>query len=209
MFRPTLHEWTTDLEQIGAQVSRLRLSRARVRQRTLRSQVRARTGLRHPIAKAGPEAVHRTGVTLTTKKIEYRAIGKWAARLHARENEPGSGVQLAHFVQNLKDAIGQGNAMREPGFHPLAGNHPGGPVEINLVPLRLTRLARTDRREHQELEQEPERHTRGHATHGDDDFRHFAVRNRRVVTRLVLTRAPLRQHAVDGRDPQDCRCDSR
>ena len=51
-----------------------------------------------------------------------QSIGKWAARLLARENEPGSGVQLAHFVQTLKDAIGQGHAMREPGFHPLAVN---------------------------------------------------------------------------------------
>ena len=98
MVRPMLHEWTSSLEQIGAQVSRLRLIRARVRQRTLRSQVRARTGLRHPIAKARSETVHRSGVTLTTKKTEYRAIGKWAATLLARENEPGSGVQLAHFV---------------------------------------------------------------------------------------------------------------
>ena len=76
MVSPTFHEWTAHLEQIGARVSVYRLTGARVRQRTLRSQVRARLGLGHPIAKARPEAVNGsadvlgTGETQTTKEFE-------------------------------------------------------------------------------------------------------------------------------------------
>ena len=57
-FGPTLHERAPHLEQIRAQISVYRLTGARVRQRTLRSQIRARIGLRHPITKARAKAVH-------------------------------------------------------------------------------------------------------------------------------------------------------
>ena len=119
--------------------------------------------------------------------------------LLAREDKPRPGIHLAHLAQNLKNASRQGHAVRETDLHPRAGNEPRGGVEIELAPLCLSRLAGADCREHHELEQEPQRHTRSQTTHGDEGFRHFAVRNRRVVPLLMLTRAPLRQHAVDGR----------
>ena len=70
MVGPTLHERAPHLEQIGAQIRVHRLIDARVRQRTLRSQVRARTGLGHPIAKAGPETVDSTRWMQTTEQLK-------------------------------------------------------------------------------------------------------------------------------------------
>ena len=70
MVGPTLHERPAHLEQIGAQISVDRLTGARVRQRTLRSQVRSRLGLRHPIAKGRPEAVDSSYGMQTTEQPE-------------------------------------------------------------------------------------------------------------------------------------------
>ena len=76
-------------------------------------------------------------------------------------------------------APGPGARQRDAGtpFSSRTGNEPRGGGEIELAPLRLSRLARTDDREHNELEQKAQPRTL--STRGDDERGDFAVRDRR------------------------------